>query len=413
MKNFTYRYSRHVFGIDDAILIGAGSAIIGGALSYAGSSKAADASVESMQEYNRGQLELQKRQNEFNLRQYDRDNVYNTPLAQRQRIEQAGLNPNLTDITTGTTLGPVVSSGANLQPTGTQAADIMGNYYGNLPNTLNSLSQSYLNYASAQKVESETNLNKIEARFRADILDGVVKTNRVTINGIEANTELTRKQIRQVQTQTDLLDKEAEVFDQRFTAQILKDYAQIANLDANTEKTQTETDWIAPQAQANINSMNASAEDSRASAEQKRTETHFFKITASDRAATIRMQYHQAFESWRSQMLDNTKTEATLSWDIEGRIYNVITDKATMRTSVVSADLAEGEKLSVDKVRRDISHISDWFIFAQKYGVKTPELYNYIGVGKYDLTGDPNSPLSPYDSPRSSYKSVGDRLFGR
>lgn len=43
-------------------------------------------------EYN---LNLAKMQNQWNIEQWNRENIYNTPLAQRQRLEAAGMNPDL------------------------------------------------------------------------------------------------------------------------------------------------------------------------------------------------------------------------------------------------------------------------------------------------------------------------------
>ena len=75
-----------------AILSG-GASILGGLLGFGGSKHAADKSLQATRETNKANAELAKYQNEWNLAQWNRQNAYNTPAAQRQRYEDAGINP--------------------------------------------------------------------------------------------------------------------------------------------------------------------------------------------------------------------------------------------------------------------------------------------------------------------------------
>lgn len=69
-------------------LIGAGTGLLGGLMSGIGAKKAA-------KEFNQGQMELAKYQNQWNLEQWNRQNEYNSPKAQMARYQEAGLNPAL------------------------------------------------------------------------------------------------------------------------------------------------------------------------------------------------------------------------------------------------------------------------------------------------------------------------------
>lgn len=71
-----------------AALVSGVSGLLGGAFSGYQSDKAT-------KEYNRGQLELAKYQNQANINLWNMQNAYNTPAAQMQRYRDAGLNPNL------------------------------------------------------------------------------------------------------------------------------------------------------------------------------------------------------------------------------------------------------------------------------------------------------------------------------
>lgn len=72
-----------------------GGAIITGAANLLGGSMSSHADIRATREYNRGQMELAKYQNEWNLAQWERENAYNSPSQQMQRFREAGLNPNL------------------------------------------------------------------------------------------------------------------------------------------------------------------------------------------------------------------------------------------------------------------------------------------------------------------------------
>lgn len=72
-----------------------GGSIITGAANLLGMGISSAASADAAREYNKGQMELAKYQNEWNLAQWERENAYNTPSQQMQRYREAGLNPNL------------------------------------------------------------------------------------------------------------------------------------------------------------------------------------------------------------------------------------------------------------------------------------------------------------------------------
>lgn len=89
-----------VFGVTqkhDPFVVGsaltAGAHLLGGITSLFGGKHAADKSLQATRETNKANRELAQYQNEWNLAQWNRMNAYNTPAAQRQRYEDAGINP--------------------------------------------------------------------------------------------------------------------------------------------------------------------------------------------------------------------------------------------------------------------------------------------------------------------------------
>ena len=69
-------------------LIAAGAQLLGGLMTNS-------QNAQNVASANRMNYQIFKEQNEFNLEQWKRNNEYNTPLAQRMRYEQAGINPSL------------------------------------------------------------------------------------------------------------------------------------------------------------------------------------------------------------------------------------------------------------------------------------------------------------------------------
>lgn len=74
-------------------VVSAAGSILGGSIAQSGSDAAARASLQATRETNAANLKLAQYQNDWNLAQWNRQNAYNTPLAQRLRYEEAGINP--------------------------------------------------------------------------------------------------------------------------------------------------------------------------------------------------------------------------------------------------------------------------------------------------------------------------------
>lgn len=77
-----------------AIIAGAGS-LFGGLFGAGGSANAAKYQLQAARETNRMNYQIAQENNAFNQRMWEKQNAYNSPVEQRRRLEQAGLNPNL------------------------------------------------------------------------------------------------------------------------------------------------------------------------------------------------------------------------------------------------------------------------------------------------------------------------------
>lgn len=109
---------------------------------------------------NQTNLELQARQNAWNLEQWNRNNEYNTPLNQIKRLKEAGLNPNLMygQGTTGNSSSPAQGT----QPPRMLPVNYMQGLV-ELPDTMLKMAQARLIDAQRKKVEGTTVPNEMYA----------------------------------------------------------------------------------------------------------------------------------------------------------------------------------------------------------------------------------------------------------
>lgn len=94
---FVFHHQKNIIPlVASAGLSAAGSllgSVAGGLFAKKGSDAAAKASLQATRETNAANLKLAKYQNDWNVAQWNRQNAYNTPAMQRQRYEEAGINP--------------------------------------------------------------------------------------------------------------------------------------------------------------------------------------------------------------------------------------------------------------------------------------------------------------------------------
>ena len=117
----TELFPHHKKGINPAIIssgISSLGSLVGGLFGSSSSKYAAKAQLQAVRESNKANLDLAKYQNEWNIAQWNRQNAYNTPAAQRQRYEEAGINPYFAmgNIQSGNAEGLMSADMANQQP---------------------------------------------------------------------------------------------------------------------------------------------------------------------------------------------------------------------------------------------------------------------------------------------------------
>ncbi len=157
------------------IIAGAGS-LIGGLFGGSGSSKAAKYQLQAARETNQMNYQIAQENNAFNERMWDKQNAYNSPVEQRRRLEQAGLNPNL--MMNGGSAGSAESAPTADTSGVQQVPDIgstiasgyqqFGSFLSNAASQISSMVYNNdLQKANAAKVKADASSASLDAQYKA------------------------------------------------------------------------------------------------------------------------------------------------------------------------------------------------------------------------------------------------------
>lgn len=139
--------------------------VIGGLFGSSSAKAAAKAQLQAVRETNEANARLAQKQNEWNLEQWNRENAYNTPEAQRARYEAAGINPYfaLGNIQSGNADSLMSADLANQQPV---VSDLQGQAGQQLGAAISNAAQSGVNsYFNAQIQQEQAKQLQIQNTF--------------------------------------------------------------------------------------------------------------------------------------------------------------------------------------------------------------------------------------------------------
>ena len=140
-------------------ILAAGANLLGGIMTNS-------QNAQNVASANRLNYQIFKEQNQYNLEQWHRTNEYNTPLAQRMRYEQAGINPSvaLGNITPGVAQASTSSSANPMQA----------------PQSVNPVPASIDAYIQSKQADASIELTKAEiANKQADTAGKLINNNKL------------------------------------------------------------------------------------------------------------------------------------------------------------------------------------------------------------------------------------------
>lgn len=284
---FIPHHNKYILGS----IISAVGSIVGGGIAKFGSDAAARASLQATRETNAANLKLARYQNDWNVAQWNRQNAYNTPLAQRQRFEEAGINPYfaLGNISSGSAEGLMSADMAN-QQSGAEAYNLKAQGSQHLGASVANASNQFFNtqyqqeQTKALQIQNTENLLSMNKRVQGLEYDNHAKkmANELYNANMRSLMNITKNQEREsyarvaqanLQTVGSEYDIASKAFTNKFILPAQRDIAQmtigkmvteIAYQKAQEKWTQKQTALAARYAAAAMLSANASWLSSKA-----------------------------------------------------------------------------------------------------------------------------------------------------
>nr|DAW04011.1 MAG TPA: DNA pilot protein VP2 [Microviridae sp.] len=273
-------------------IVSAAGSIIGGSVAKSGSDAAAKASLQATRETNAANLKLAQYQNDWNLAQWNRMNAYNTPALQRQRYEEAGINPYFAmgNISSGSAEGTLTSAPMANQQSGADAFNLKAQGAQQLGSAISAASSQFFNtqyqqeQTKALKIQNTENLLSMSHRVQGLKYDNEAKrmSNELYNANMQSLINITKNQEREsyarvaqanLQTVGSQYDVAAKAFTNKFILPAQRDIAQmtisqmtaeIAYQRAQQHWTEKQTALAAKYAAAAMLSSNASWLSSKA-----------------------------------------------------------------------------------------------------------------------------------------------------
>ena len=225
---------------------------------------------------NRMNYRIFQEQNQYNLEQWKRNNEYNTPLAQRMRYEQAGINPSLAlgNITPGVAQAST-SAGANamqapnltnpVEPAVNAFNSSMAQYIANKnADTAIKTAEADIANKNADTATKVITNNNLDAKFKAEIkstLENSLKTSLESkrietllpseVAKLQADTKQVLQSTELQKMQESLLKYDLNhlkpLEKQKMLGEITSIYATVNYLKANSELSYAQIGYIAEQ----------------------------------------------------------------------------------------------------------------------------------------------------------------------
>lgn len=243
-----------------ALIAGAGS-LLGGLFGGVGSAKAAKYQLQAARETNQMNYQIAQENNAFNQRMWEKQNAYNSPVEQRRRLEQAGLNPNLMmnggSAGTAETAPTADTSGVQQVPDiGSTIASGYQQFGNSLSNAASQIAGMVYNNGLQQ-----ANVNKAQAEAQSASQDARYKELQNQFAASQFLADLREKQYRGLIAKSDyeylrdsMQDRlDAVKFQNTLIGSQSSYYNQMAGLvDVQRKIEQTNLDWLPGEKQAGL-----------------------------------------------------------------------------------------------------------------------------------------------------------------
>ena len=143
-------------------VVGAASSLVGGVMGNSAQKSANKTNLEIARETNASNQQLAQEQNQWNIDQWNRENEYNSASAQKQRLEDAGMNPFWGSVTPGTAQNVQSAPLANQQIAHVEPVNALATA---IPNAASSAIGSIVQLATAKKALADADTATAQAKL--------------------------------------------------------------------------------------------------------------------------------------------------------------------------------------------------------------------------------------------------------
>lgn len=343
-------------------LIAAGAQVLGSLIGGASQSHANSKNLQIANATNSANYGMLRYQNEFNQNMLEKQNAYASPVQQRQRLEDAGINPYfaLSQISSGTPASSLQSAnaapmiGATMQPEGISAG----------------LSNAMINAASVMNAVSDARLKNEQANSQRLANASFAEEFANRMSEIRSRIGLNRSSSRLQGSQKNLND-----FSFNFSKQTLANSLRLSDLSVS-------------QGQAILDNTIAQTNKARIESDvmswdlkmKKQYDEPFLKSTISNLIADVAVKYQNIRESSNRMKNDNIRTSND-SARVGIEQFNAVTSRKAVEQQAkkITAEVAKiySDKYGVDIDNNTRQHINNKIIDKMNEEIEEMRNKNY------------------------------------
>lgn len=214
-------------------ILGAAGSLFNGLFGFFGQKSANKMNLQIARETNAANRANQEYQNEWNLNMWNRQNAYNDPSAQRQRLEAAGLNPIFFGLDGNGNAGGLQSAPFTATPGAPMLNE--GSFLGEgIGNAMKTMAEINLINAQAKKTDADRGLTEVETETKKLLQKGEVEIQGVVISGLRKDNDIKDETVKKFVSERAKLEAEAKEIEDRITSR--KRELDIKDFTAKAEK---------------------------------------------------------------------------------------------------------------------------------------------------------------------------------
>lgn len=345
-------------------LIGGASSLLGGMFGSSSQSSANRTNLQIARETNQMQYQMFQEQNAFNERMYNQMQQYNTPAAQMQRYNDAGINPYIAagNVQSGNAQSALQSAQPlPLHTSQVQPVDAFKDSFSQIGNVISQYAQNELALSQAQKNRAEAGwvdrlngaqLNKMSAetnnlyqqgsllgldyKLKNDTLGNYIRLSDLSV----LNAEKTNEQL-DVITQSARLENalkninlgiQSKYGERLFVAQLSKTLAE--SFATNASVRQRDAQIAIDKQNANTNAKNAQTNAAVGAAQIQNLVSNAIKTAEETTGIKISNKYRNNLEQLSVDLLGN-KVASSSSDASRGTQRNILYNENSLRGAVL------------------------------------------------------------------------------